>query len=263
MNESCVGTPGPPCDEKWYVDDPANADQVTTYSNTASFLSLFAPSEWAYTTQLGGGYWDTPNGFGGTSAACPYAAGAAAVLQSMAKARTGAYLTPDQVESYLTDYGDLITDTKVDITKPRINLENSTNAVTLAAVEVINQAVADGSGSSGCFIATAAFGFPMQPYVKILREFRNRILLNNSIGKALVNFYYKCSPPMADCISRHDNLRTMVRICLLPVVGMSWMALTFGPAATLGLLLLLLLLALMSASGLIVLRKTHLRRHGN
>jgi subtilisin family serine protease len=259
MNESCVGTPGI-CPEKWYVDDPANADQVTTYSNTASFLSLFAPAEWAYTTKLGGGYWDTPNGFGGTSAACPYAAGAAAVLQSMAKARTGAYLTPDQVESYLTDYGDLITDTKAGITKPRINLQNSTDAVTLAALEVINQAVADGSGSSGCFIGTAAYGSPVQPYVKILREFRNRILLNNSIGKTLVNFYYKYSPPMADCISRHDSLRAMVRIFLLPVVGMSWMALKFGPASTLG---LLLLFSLMSASGLIYLRKTHLRRHGN
>jgi len=95
----------------------------------------------------------------------------------------------------------------------------------------------------------------MQPYVKILREFRNRILLNNSIGKALVNFYYKYSPPMADCISRHENLRAMVRIFLLPVVGMSWMALKFGPASTLG---LLLLFALMSAAGLILFRKIHL-----
>ena len=356
-NESCVGTPGPPCSERYYVDEPANADQVTTYSNTASFLGLFAPSNWAYTTKLDGGYWDTPNGFGGTSAACPYAAGAAAVLQSTAKARTGAYLTPDQVESYLADYGDSITDSKVDITKPRINLENSTDAITsvplltttavssitssnassggnvtddgamavtargvcwgpsadpttndscttdgrgtgsftsaitglipnavyhvrsyatnsietgygddntfttLAAAEVVNQAVADGSGSSGCFIATAAFGSSVQPSVKILREFRNRFLLNNSIGKSLVNFYYKYSPPMADCISRHDNLRAMVRICLLPVVGMSWMALKFGPAPALG--LLLLLFAFMSATGLIFFRKIHLRRHGN
>jgi len=123
-----------------------------------------------------------------------------------------------------------------------------------------NQAVADGSGGSGCFIATAAFGSPMQPYVKILRSFRNRILLNNSIGKSLVNFYYKYSPPVADGISRHDSLRAMVRIGLLPVVGMSWMALKCGPAPTLG---LLLLFALMSASGLFFLRKIHLRRHGN
>ena len=121
-NGSCVGTPGPPCDEKWYVDEPANADQVTTYSNSASFLGLLAPSNWATTTELDGGYWDTANGFGGTSAACPYAAGAAACLQSAAKVLTGSYLTPGQVESTLVDTGDSITDGKVSITKPRVNL---------------------------------------------------------------------------------------------------------------------------------------------
>ena len=29
-NGSCAGNPAPPCDEKWYVDEPANAAQVTT-----------------------------------------------------------------------------------------------------------------------------------------------------------------------------------------------------------------------------------------
>jgi len=122
----------------------------------------------------------------------------------------------------------------------------------------VNQAVADGSGSSGCFIATAAFGSPVEPYVKILRKFRDRILLNNGIGKSLVNFYYQYSPPVADCISRHDNLRTMVRICLLPVVGLSWLVLKLGRVPAFG---LLLLFALMCAAGLMVLRRTHLGRY--
>ena len=124
-DDSCVGTPGPPCDEKWYVDDPANADQVTTYSNSVSFLTLFAPANWAYSTKMGGGYWDTANGFGGTSAACPYAAGAAACLQSAAKAIKGSYLSPGEVKSTLTSTGDSITDGKVAITKPRVNLEQA------------------------------------------------------------------------------------------------------------------------------------------
>lgn len=128
-NGSCVGTPGPPCEEKYYVDNPANADQVTTYSNSASFLDLLAPSEWATTTELGGGYYDTPNGFGGTSAASPYAAGAAACLQSAARAITGTFLTPDQLQSTLIDTGDSITDTKVAITKPRINLGKAVAAL--------------------------------------------------------------------------------------------------------------------------------------
>ena len=92
--------------------------------------------------------------------------------------------------------------------------------------------VADTSSSSGggggCFIATAAYGSPMQPYVMILREFRDRFLLNNSVGKAFIDFYYKYSPPIADFIAQHANVRSIVRISLLPVVGMSWVALKFG-----------------------------------
>ncbi|MBC8176585.1 MAG: S8 family serine peptidase [Deltaproteobacteria bacterium] len=141
---SCVGTPAPPCDEKWYVDDPANADQVTTYSNTASFLSLLAPSNWAYTTELGGGYWDTANGFGGTSAACPYAAGAAACLQSAAKSVTGSYLSPGEVKSKLVDTGDSITDEKVSITKPRVDLEAAVNSLNGGSTLYV-----DTSGSCG------------------------------------------------------------------------------------------------------------------
>jgi hypothetical protein len=104
-------------------------DQVAVYSNTASFLSLLAPSNWATTTALGGGYWTAAYGFGGTSAASPYAAGAAACLQSAAKAITGAFLTPDQMQSTLMSTGDSITDTKVALTKPRINLGNAVAAL--------------------------------------------------------------------------------------------------------------------------------------
>ncbi len=104
------------------MDEPANADQVTTYSNTASFLSLLAPANWATSTKLGGGYYDVANGFGGTSAACPYAAGSAACLQNAARVLSGSYLTPGQVKSTLVDTGDSITDGKITITKPRVNL---------------------------------------------------------------------------------------------------------------------------------------------
>jgi hypothetical protein len=128
-NLSCAGyTTGCGCSSgACYVDDTTAADQVTTYSNSASFMSLFAPSNNAYTTTLGSAYRDD---FGGTSAACPYAAGAGAVLQSTAKANSGAYLTPDQVKSTLINTGDSVTDSKVAITKPRVNLGNAVAGVT-------------------------------------------------------------------------------------------------------------------------------------
>ncbi len=96
------------------------------------------------------------------------------------------------------------------------------------------------AGGGGCFIATAAYGSMMAPHVKILRDFRDRILLQNSIGKGFVGLYYTYSPPIADFIAKHDSLRTVARISLLPFVGMSWVALKIGPAYTMALMLLLL-----------------------
>ena len=110
------------CSTGWYSPEVPNSDRVIVYSNTASFLSLLAPSNWATTTKMSGGYWTSAYGFSGTSAACPYAAGAGACLQSANKALTGAFLTPAQVKSKLVNTGDLITDGKVSITKPRVNL---------------------------------------------------------------------------------------------------------------------------------------------
>jgi hypothetical protein len=63
----------------------------------------------------------------------------------------------------------------------------------------------------GCFIATAACGSDAAEEIKILREFRDEILLPNSLGAEFVSFYYNASPPIADFISKHDVLRVAVR----------------------------------------------------
>ena len=129
--DSCIGYSAPGCPLGWACDDTSTfADLVTCYSNTAAFLDLFAPNNNAYTTDIvgAGGYnttGDYYSTFGGTSAACPYAAGAAACLQNAAKSIQGSFLTPAVVRSLLASTGDLITDTKqghINITKPRVNL---------------------------------------------------------------------------------------------------------------------------------------------
>ena len=96
----------------------------------------------------------------------------------------------------------------------------------------------DGGGDGGfCFIATAAYGSPMQSCVRVLLEFRDRFLLTNSFGKAFVQFYYKYSPPKADFIAEHANLRAIVRVSLLPVVGIGWVVLMLGLLAIMALML--------------------------
>ena len=125
--ESCVTKyPTGGCETGYYAIDSTGADIVAPYSNTASFLDLLAPSNQTYTTDITGpsGYsmGNYYSSFGGTSAACPYAAGAAACLQSAAEAMTGSLLTPTEVRSKLTKTGDWIMDSKVAISAPRVNL---------------------------------------------------------------------------------------------------------------------------------------------
>jgi len=64
----------------------------------------------------------------------------------------------------------------------------------------------------GCFIATAAYGTDTAKEIDILREFRDTVLLPNSLGAKFVSLYYKTSPPIADFISQHEVLRTAVRV---------------------------------------------------
>ena len=113
------------------------------------------------------------------------------------------------------------------------------------------------SGGSGCFIATAAFGSKYENHVQLLRRFRDLYLLPNRIGRAFVKTYYKYSLPMADFISKHDTLRTMVRFSLIPLLGMSWLLLHFGAVST------LLFLFLMGFATLLCYRKITTVRTSN
>jgi subtilisin family serine protease len=116
----------------WYADDVTAADKVAVYSNVAPVLDLFAPGNETATTDLvgpAGVPGDYDPGFGGTSASAPYAAGAAACLQSAAYAYAGRYLSPSQVRDILARTGDPVTDTKAPITKPRINLSRAVEEV--------------------------------------------------------------------------------------------------------------------------------------
>jgi len=100
-----------------------------------------------------------------------------------------------------------------------------------------------GSDSSGsCFIATAAFGSHQQPSVKILREFRDQVMLSNRPGRAAVSLYYRYSPPVADFISKHEEVKMLVRLSLIPVVGMSWLALKMGIFLFSGFILIMVIL---------------------
>ncbi len=87
--------------------------------------------------------------------------------------------------------------------------------------------------ADACFVATASFGTLLHPGVIVLRDFRDTFLVNTTGGQRLVDLYYRLSPPVADCIARHEWLRFAVRLMLLPFMGFAWVALQAGMVSAL------------------------------
>jgi len=103
---------------------------------------------------------------------------------------------------------------------------------------------ADFSGAGWCFIATAAYGTPMAKEIQVLREFRDKYLLTNPLGKALVDLYYRVSPPIAEFITEHPSLKPIVRAGLVPAVAMSTLVVNTSPAEKAAIIGLLVLVSL-------------------
>jgi subtilisin family serine protease len=106
---------GSPSAVECCADASTSAGKVTCYSNSSSLLDLLAPSHDAVTTQLGGGF---QTQFGGTSAATPYAAGAAALLLDL----TNGSASAETIQNRLASTGTLRTDPKNQLAFPLINV---------------------------------------------------------------------------------------------------------------------------------------------
>lgn len=91
----------------------AAADVVSSFSNSASFLTLLTPGQWINSSVPGGGYANEA----GTSMAAPHVAGAWAVYKQKYP-----LASVDTVRITLAVTGKSITDPRNGITKPRIRL---------------------------------------------------------------------------------------------------------------------------------------------
>ncbi|MDQ4122644.1 MAG: S8 family serine peptidase [Acidobacteriota bacterium] len=94
-----------------------SVDTPSSFSNSASFLSLLAPGEMINSSVPGGGYADKP----GTSMAAPHVTGAWAIL----KQRMGGSATVQQILDRLNSTGVSVTDSRNNITKKSIRIDTA------------------------------------------------------------------------------------------------------------------------------------------
>jgi hypothetical protein len=92
------------------------------------------------------------------------------------------------------------------------------NTAQMQLTQAIQGTAGGGSGGSGCFIATAAYGSYLDAHVEVLRRFRDQHLLTNSLGRHFVQFYYRHSPPIATVIRQSPTLRGITRWVLTPII---------------------------------------------
>src|SRR5439155_25902420 len=68
-----------------------------------------------------------------------------------------------------------------------------------------------------CFIATASFDSPDDSRVLAFRRFRDQHLSTHALGRLILSWYYRASPPIARVIARHPGFRAATRMLLAPL----------------------------------------------
>lgn len=102
-----------------------------------------------------------------------------------------------------------------------VRATDACNAASTIAVTEYTTPPIEFTTVSPCFVATAAYGTPMADEIGVLRRFRDRHLLTNPIGEALVSAYYSVGPDLAAEIAEDDERRSIVRTLLEPVVALA------------------------------------------
>ena len=147
----------------------------------------------------------------------------------------GTFAQIDTVPIHVTSYTDL----EAGPGKARYYRVRSYNCVAQSdysnEASVVTGTIQSSGGSSGggCFIATAAFGSPLAPQVVILRKFRDTVLIKSAVGRSFIHAYNRYSPPLAGIVEKHQSLRVIIRLGLIPLVAYGYWSILIGHGITL------------------------------
>jgi uncharacterized repeat protein (TIGR02543 family) len=194
--------------DKWTGDvgTIANANDATTtiamnddYSITASFQQISSQFELTISSTTGGSVTDPGEG--------TFRYDQGTVVNLIAEAEAGY-----SFDKWTGDTGTIA------------DVNDATTSVTMNGDYFITanfEGTDGGTTDGGCFVATAVYGTPLAGEIEVLREFRDGYLLTNPVGQALVDFYYRVSPPVAEFITEHPGLKPIARAELLPAVAIA------------------------------------------
>lgn len=99
-------------------------------------------------------------------------------------------------------------------TKSRLN----TNTTTIVSIDNQIKAAKE-KRSSGCYIATMAYGSYEHPQVLILREYRDHKLSRSILGRAFIKSYYATSPYFVVALKNHHRINKLIRYALNIFIG--------------------------------------------
>ena len=102
---------------------------------------------------------------------------------------------------------DMNANLKQSFQKNRGALSNIRNQINVAN----NKSNSGSGGSSGCYIATMAYGNYNHPQVLILREFRDNVLTKSQLGVWFIKTYYYYSPKLVEKMKNKKVLNIIIR----------------------------------------------------
>ncbi len=126
----------------------ATVDLVVSSSNSASFLNFLAPGRWITSSvAVPGGSTTTFQDYSGTSMATPHIAGAWAILKQRKPTASIA-----EIANALSSTGLMVNDTRNNIVKPRINVNNALGSMGCSNPISVGQTVNGVLAITDCFI---------------------------------------------------------------------------------------------------------------